>query len=86
MAGIVSGFLPIVQGWVFILAGLTVMAPESHCARRLLHWAKEKFRVHSKKDAGDGTGPGRCAQSMTTSDPGPSVPPGTYGGGGSLQG
>lgn len=86
MAGIVSGFLPIVQGWVFILAGLTVMAPESHYARQLLHWAKEKFGVHSKKDPGSGAGRARCAQSMRPSDSGPRVPPGTYGGGGPLQG
>lgn len=78
MAGIVSGFLPIVQGWVFILAGLTVMAPESHCARRLLAWAKEKVGVHSKKSAGGDAGPGRRAGSLTGSD---QAPPTSLGGG-----
>jgi len=52
VAGVISGFLPILQGWVFILAGLTVMAPESHTARRLLEWGKERVaRIHKKKAA-----------------------------------
>ncbi len=30
------------QGWIFIIAGLTLMAPESERARRALDWAKKK--------------------------------------------
>lgn len=75
VAGVVSGFLPILQGWVFILAGLTVMAPESHYARRLLHWVKEKLAIHKKHGAADPVEPGHSAGSGTNSDSGASLPP-----------
>ena len=40
--GVISGFLPVLQGWVFILLGLGMMAPESKRARAALEWAKAK--------------------------------------------
>mgnify|MGYP003929685425 CR=1 FL=1 len=40
--GIIGGFIPILQGWVFVLAGLALMAPESQVARRALDWAKAR--------------------------------------------
>ena len=43
--GVVGGFIPILQGWIFVVAGLTLMAPESQLARRILDWAKEKIRA-----------------------------------------
>lgn len=46
--GVIGGFIPILQGWVFVLAGLTLMAPESRCARRLLDWAKTKAKGGTK--------------------------------------
>ncbi len=42
--GVISGFLPVLQGWMFIVAGLTLMAPESRHAREALAWAKAKIR------------------------------------------
>ncbi len=40
--GVIGGFIPILQGWVFVLAGLALMAPESRMARRALTWAKAR--------------------------------------------
>lgn len=44
LAGIVSGFIPVLQGWVFILAGLTIMAPESRHAHAAMVWIKDHLR------------------------------------------
>ena len=76
MAGIVSGFLPILQGWVFILAGLTVMAPESRRATRVLHWAREKVGLlHHKKTVPVAAAP--AGRDAATRNPrcGSSLPP-----------
>ena len=40
--GAIGGFIPVLQGWVFVVAGLTIMAPESKMAHGLLEWAKRK--------------------------------------------
>ena len=42
--GVVGGFIPILQGWVFVLAGLALMAPESQLARKTLDWAKARAK------------------------------------------
>ena len=34
--GVIGGFIPVFQGWVFILAGLSVLAQESERVRALL--------------------------------------------------
>lgn len=44
LVGVIGGFIPVLQGWVFILAGLTLMAPESERARAALEWAKARVR------------------------------------------
>jgi len=36
LIGVILGFVPILQGWIFVLAGLSVIAPESRRVRRLL--------------------------------------------------
>ena len=36
IVGIIGGFIPIFQGWVFILAGLSILAQESDRIRTLL--------------------------------------------------
>ena len=43
LIGVIGGFVPVLQGWLFILAGLSVMAPESPTARKALEWAKRKL-------------------------------------------
>jgi len=53
LIGIIGGFIPVLQGWVFILAGLAVMAPESEWARRALDWARDRVRrVQERKETG----------------------------------
>jgi hypothetical protein len=42
--GVIGGFIPILQGWIFVVAGLTLMAPESQLATRVLDRAKAKLR------------------------------------------
>lgn len=42
--GIVGGFVPVLQGWVFILAGLAVLSSHSPLARRLYERAKATGR------------------------------------------
>ena len=44
LVGVVGGFIPILQGWVFVLAGLALMAPESQLARKALDWAKARVK------------------------------------------
>lgn len=44
IAGVISGFLPIIQGWMLILAGLALLAPHYPPADRLLRRLREKFR------------------------------------------
>ena len=49
LIGFIGGFIPVMQGWIFVIAGLTIMAPESRRARRALDWAKSKV----KRDVGE---------------------------------
>jgi len=49
IVGVISGFVPILQGWIFILAGLSIMAPESERARKVLDWAKKKLKREDRK-------------------------------------
>lgn len=63
--GIVGGFIPILQGWVFILAGLAVLSSHSRWARKIYDPLKARFkkvshdvrerverRRHEKRDKG----------------------------------
>lgn len=50
LVGVIGGFIPVLQGWIFVIAGLTLMAPESERARRALEWAKTKVGA-GKEDA-----------------------------------
>lgn len=49
--GIAGLFLPILQGWLMIIAGLAVLSPYSRRARRIMNFLKEKLRIR-KKDEG----------------------------------
>ena len=42
--GVVGLFLPVLQGIAMIIAGLLLLAPEFPWARRLLVWAKRRYR------------------------------------------
>ena len=43
--GVAGLVLPILQGWVFILAGLAVLSSHSVWARTALEWLKAKGRA-----------------------------------------
>ena len=49
--GLVGLFLPVLQGILFIVAGLFLLAPEYHWARRLLNW------LQRKREAASGSSP-----------------------------
>ena len=56
LIGIIGGFIPILQGWIFIIAGLGVIAPESQRARKMLEWVKAKVerRTEGESDISEG--------------------------------
>lgn len=43
LLGVIGAFVPVLQGWIFLLAGLSVMAPESPTAKRALDWVKRRL-------------------------------------------
>ncbi len=42
--GVIGGFIPILQGWVFVLAGLAILSTEFRWAKKLNRWVKTKFK------------------------------------------
>jgi hypothetical protein len=42
--GVIGGFIPVLQGWVFVLAGLSVLSQESARARMLLELIRDRAR------------------------------------------
>ena len=42
MIGFLGGFIPILQGWIFGIPGLMILANYFPPAKRLLNWAKKK--------------------------------------------
>ena len=59
--GIVGGFIPILQGWIFIVAGLAVLSSHSKWARALYERFKKmgravRHRVKQRRENGTGEG------------------------------
>ena len=53
--GIVAGFIPVLQGWPFILAGLAILSSHSRLARALLERLKRagcslRDRIRKRRD------------------------------------
>ena len=48
LVGIAGLFLPILQGWLLILAGLAVLSPHSRRAKAILTWLKTKLHIGRK--------------------------------------
>lgn len=42
--GLIGGLIPVLQGWVFGIPGLILLAKHFKWARRLLDWAKSKVQ------------------------------------------
>lgn len=64
LVGIVGLFLPILQGWLMIFAGLAMLSPHSRHARRILNWLKDTLHIHRHKGAG-----GPPASKLVTVEP-----------------
>ena len=45
LVGVIGGFIPILQGWVFIRAGLSRLAQESERARDVLDRLRARFQA-----------------------------------------
>lgn len=50
--GIIGLFVPILQGILFIMLGLVLLAREYHWARRLLDWVRRKRRQPESSSPG----------------------------------
>jgi hypothetical protein len=56
LLGILGGLLPIVQGWMFLIPGLLILAEYFPGVRRLLDWAKAKAPWNKERpDQGTGS-------------------------------
>jgi uncharacterized protein (TIGR02611 family) len=42
--GFIGGFIPILQGWMFVLPGLAILATEFTWAKRVDDWVRAKFK------------------------------------------
>ena len=57
LLGIVAGFVPILQGWLLILAGLALLSPHSRWAHAIMTWLKAKLHRRRGPDAKETAGP-----------------------------
>jgi uncharacterized protein len=44
VVGVIGGFIPVLQGWIFVLGGLSLLAQESDRARLLLERVRDRFQ------------------------------------------
>ena len=44
LIGVIAGFIPVIQGWMFVLPGLAILATEFVWAKRIESWVKTKFK------------------------------------------
>ena len=51
VSGVASGFVPLVPGWLLVLLGLLILAPESKLAQRLKKLFRKLFPFFFKKDS-----------------------------------
>ncbi|MFB3777377.1 MAG: PGPGW domain-containing protein [Bryobacteraceae bacterium] len=56
--GIIGGFLPVIQGWMFMIPGLLILSEYFPGVKRLVEWAKSKAGI---KKQGPGQGPGETS-------------------------
>ena len=45
LIGIIGGLIPIFQGWVFGIPGMIILAEYFPPLRRILNWAKNKYKI-----------------------------------------
>ncbi len=44
VVGVIGGFIPVLQGWIFVLGGLSLLAQESDRALLLLERVRDRFQ------------------------------------------
>ena len=54
--GLIGGLIPVIQGWVFGIPGLLLLARHFKWARRILDWAKSKIQRSKAGSPADGGG------------------------------
>jgi len=47
--GIIGGFVPILQGWMFMIPGLLILSEFFPPVKRLVDWAKAKYHEKTGK-------------------------------------
>ena len=52
--GIIGGFVPILQGWMFMIPGLLILSEYFPGVKRLVDWAKTKAKLGKKTGQGCG--------------------------------
>ena len=45
LIGIIGGLIPIFQGWVFGIPGMIILAEYFPPLKRILNWAKNKYKI-----------------------------------------
>ena len=48
LIGIIGGLIPIFQGWVFGIPGMIILAEYFSPIKKVLSWAKKKYRTNKK--------------------------------------
>ena len=49
LLGVIGGFLPVIQGWIFVLIGLVLLAEEIPWVRRHLERLKDRFPKQARQ-------------------------------------
>ena len=73
--GLIGGLIPVLQGWMFGIPGLILLARHFDWAKRILDWAKKKW------DAAKAGGPSGGADAAGRQASGGDTPDGPAGGG-----
>lgn len=49
IAGLIGGLLPIIQGWVFVIPALLLLAPESRLVRRIVVKMRTRLKLRRRR-------------------------------------
>jgi len=51
--GLIGGLIPVFQGWMFGIPGLIILADYFPPIKKVLNWAKSKYKKNSKNNASE---------------------------------
>src|SRR5262245_7131206 len=73
LMGVIGSLLPILQGWMFLIPGLGLLAPESRRIRKLVVWLRARLRLRRfrkrRRQAASATPTATSAASGTSASP-----------------